>query len=88
MNKADAVTREQLVRVYGSLMWSMGKIFDSPEVVRVYTGSYWNGALIHHDFEHMFDQDEQLLVRELVDLPRYVGFFNIIACPFYSESLI
>ena len=32
LNKADCVTREQLVRVYGSLMWSMGKIFDSPEV--------------------------------------------------------
>jgi hypothetical protein len=39
LNKADGVTREQLVRVYGSLMWSMGKIFNSPEVVRVYTGS-------------------------------------------------
>lgn len=50
----------------------MGKIFDSPEVVRVYTGSYWNGALINHDFESMFDKDEQLLVRELVDLPRCV----------------
>lgn len=72
LNKADAVTREQLVRVYGSLMWSMGKIFDSPEVIRVYTGSYWNGALINHDFEQMFDRDEQLLVRELIDLLRYV----------------
>ena len=70
LNKADCVTREQLVRVYGSLMWSMGKIFDSPEVVRVYTGSYWNGALINNDFERMFGKDEKLLVRELVDLPR------------------
>lgn len=70
LNKADCVTREQLVRVYGSLMWSMGKIFDSPEVVRVYTGSYWNGALTNDDFEHMFAKDENLLVRELVDLPR------------------
>jgi hypothetical protein len=57
----------------------MGKIFDSPEVVRVYTGSYWNGALINHDFESMFDKDEQLLVRELVDLPRYViNHFTVI----------
>ncbi|KAL7516757.1 hypothetical protein ACHAWX_001737 [Stephanocyclus meneghinianus] len=71
LNKADAVTRDQLVRVYGSLMWSMGKIFtNSPEVVRVYTGSYWNGRLINHDFEQMFKKDEQLLVQELVDLPR------------------
>ena len=73
LNKADAVTRDQLVRVYGSLMWSMGKIFtNSPEVVRVYTGSYWNGRLINHDFEQMFKKDEQLLVQELVDLPRYL----------------
>ena len=70
LNKADCVTREQLVRVYGSLMWSMGKIFDSPEVVRVYTGSYWNGNLINDDFERMFTKDENLLVRELIDLPR------------------
>ena len=48
----------------------MGKIFDSPEVVRVYTGSYWNGALINSDFAKMFDKDEKLLVRELMDLPR------------------
>lgn len=70
LNKADCVTREQLVRVYGSLMWSMGKIFDSPEVVRVYTGSYWHGALINNDFERMFGKDEKLLVKELIDLPR------------------
>jgi hypothetical protein len=47
-----------------------GKIFDSPEVVRVYLGSFWNGALINDDFKRMFDKDEKLLVRELVDLPR------------------
>jgi len=70
LNKSDCVTREQLVRVYGSLMWSMGKIFDSPEVVRVYTGSYWNGELANDDFKLMFERDEKLLVRELVDLPQ------------------
>jgi len=70
LNKADAVTREQLVRVYGSLMWSMGKIFKSPEVVRVYTGSYWDEPLVHDDFESMFESDEWLLTNELVNLPR------------------
>ena len=70
LNKADAVTREQLVRVYGSLMWSMGKIFRSPEVVRVYTGSYWDQDLIHQDFKGMFEKDEFLLINELVNLPK------------------
>ena len=42
LNKADQISRDQLVRVYGSLMWSMGKIFKTPEVARVYVGSYWD----------------------------------------------
>ncbi len=70
LNKADGVTREQLVRVYGSLMWSMGKIFKTPEVVRVYAGSYWDEPLVHDDFESMFESDEWLLINELVNLPR------------------
>jgi len=70
LNKADGVTREQLVRVYGSLMWSMGKIFDSPEVVRVFTGSYWDEPLQHDDFAGMFESDEWLLIHELVNLPK------------------
>ena len=38
--------------------------------MRVYTGSYWNGALINNDFQRMFEKDEKLLVRELIDLPQ------------------
>jgi len=70
LNKADGVTREQLVRVYGSLMWSMGKVFDCPEVVRVYTGSYWDQPLLHDDFQSMFESDEWLLIHELMNLPK------------------
>jgi len=69
LNKADGVSREQLVRVYGSLMWSMGKLFPNPEVVRVYTGSFWDEPLVHDDFEEMFQSDESLLLRELTSLP-------------------
>lgn len=28
-------------------MWSMGKVFDNPEVVRVYVGSFWDKPLKH-----------------------------------------
>lgn len=69
LNKADSVERDQLVRVYGSLMWSMGKLFSTPEVVRVYTGSYWDKPLLHSDFEGMFNADEEWLLDELMRLP-------------------
>lgn len=69
LNKADSIDREELVRVYGSLMWSMGKIFHTPEVVRVYTGSYWDEPLVHDDYQNMFETDEWNLLNELVNLP-------------------
>jgi len=69
LNKADSVEKDHFVRVYGSLMWSMGKLFTTPEVVRVYTGSFWNKELVHKDFEGMFKADEEWLLDELMGLP-------------------
>ena len=69
LNKADSVKKDHFVRVYGSLMWSMGKLFSTPEVVRVYAGSFWNKDLLHTDFEGMFNADEEWLLDELMRLP-------------------
>jgi hypothetical protein len=35
LNKSDQVDQQQLMRVYGALMWSLGKVFKSPEVCKV-----------------------------------------------------
>ena len=32
LNKSDQIEQQQLMRVYGALMWSLGKVFRSPEV--------------------------------------------------------
>ena len=32
MNKADQIDRQRLMRVYGALMWGMGKVLRTPEV--------------------------------------------------------
>ena len=40
LNKSDQIDQQQLMRVYGALMWSLGKVFKSPEVCKVYVGSF------------------------------------------------
>ena len=70
LNKADQINRQQLMRVYGALLWSLGKTIESPEVLRVYTGSFWDQPLQNMDNAELFQQEESDLMRDLAILPR------------------
>lgn len=70
LNKADMVGKQELMRVYGSLMWSLGKVLQTPEVLRVYIGSFWDQPLARQDNADLFQSEEADLIADLRGLPR------------------
>ncbi|XP_069118598.1 EH domain-containing protein 3-like [Argopecten irradians] len=73
LNKADMIDHQQLMRVYGALMWSLGKVLGTPEVARVYIGSFWDQPL-HYDMNRkLFELEEQDLFNDIQSLPRYAA---------------
>lgn len=70
LNKADMIDQQQLMRVYGALMWSLGKVLNTPEVSRVYIGSFWDEPLRYIQNRKLFEAEEQDLFSDITSLPR------------------
>ncbi|CAG8704115.1 3372_t:CDS:2, partial [Cetraspora pellucida] len=71
LNKADMVDGQQLMRVYGAMMWSLGKVVQTPEVMRVYLGSFWSDKPSNSfdDCRTLLDAEQKDLLRSLRELP-------------------
>lgn len=70
LNKVQQIDTQQLMRVYGALMWSLGKVLNIPEVPRVYMGSFWDQDENTQKEWTESTAHQQLLVREKEDLIR------------------
>lgn len=70
LNKADSVSTTQLMRVYGSMMWSLGKVINTPEVCRVYIGSFWNKPIKNPSLGQLFESEMQDLIDDVKSVPR------------------
>ncbi|KAK8790871.1 hypothetical protein WA158_005502 [Blastocystis sp. Blastoise] len=69
LNKADSVDKQQLMRIYGALMWSLGRVVSSPEVLRVYIGSFWDQPIRYEYFKDLFIMEQTDLFADLRALP-------------------
>lgn len=65
------------MRVYGALMWSLGKVVNTPEVIRVYIGSFWDNIDKNHDNYALYMSEMEDLLHDLRDLPRNAGIRKI-----------
>jgi len=77
LNKADTIDTQALMRVYGAMMWSLGKVKNTPEVTRVFISSFWEKPFANKDNELLFTAEREDLFKELRDLPRYSAIRKI-----------
>jgi len=77
LNKADQISQQQLMRVYGALLWSLGKVLNTPEVLRVYVSSFWDQGYQVEDCAKLFDVEKMDLLSDLKALPRSASIRRI-----------
>lgn len=70
LNKADQLDQESLMRVYGALLWSMGRILKGAEVARIYVGSFHDQPLLRPEHEHLFTKDKDALMDHVKTIPK------------------
>jgi GTPase SAR1 family protein len=70
LNKADTMEPQALLRVYGALMWSLGKVVQTPEACRVYLGSFWEAPLKRADNRALLQREKDDLLSEMMSLPQ------------------
>ena len=77
LNKADSVPAQNLMRVYGALMWMLGGVVTSAEVPRVYIGSFWDAPWEYTGMVDLMEAEEGDLIEDLATLPQNLSLIHI-----------
>ena len=72
LNKASSVSQQQLMRVYGALLWALSRVIRNPEVPRIYVGDF---PAPGHNVppganEALLEAEREDLLHDLHELPR------------------
>mmetsp|Transcript_14551 Transcript_14551/g.21462 ORF Transcript_14551/g.21462 Transcript_14551/m.21462 type:complete len:397 (-) Transcript_14551:25-1215(-) len=70
LNKSDGISHQHLMKVYGALLWNLGRIITTPEVTRVYLGSFWSEPLKNVETSALIEREMAELMNDLGILPR------------------
>ncbi|XP_050926715.1 sarcalumenin isoform X6 [Lates calcarifer] len=65
LNKADSLSTQDLMRVYGALFWSMAPLINVTEPPRVYVSSFWPQEYAVDTSRQLFMKEESSLLEDL-----------------------
>ncbi|KAF3687402.1 Sarcalumenin Precursor [Channa argus] len=65
LNKADSLSTQDLMRVYGALFWSMAPLINVTEPPRVYISSFWPQDYAAETSRELFMKEEISLLEDL-----------------------
>ena len=58
-------------------MWALGKCVSTPEVMRVYIGSFWDLPYREGTNHTLFNAEKEDLYKDLATLPKVWGKFGL-----------
>jgi len=70
MNKSDSISHQHLMKVYGAMLWSLGRIITTPEVTKVYIGSFWSEPLQNPETAALIQKEMDDLMNDVHILPK------------------
>lgn len=68
LNKADSISEQQLMRVYGALFWSLAPLINVTEPPRIYVGSFWSEQFKSKANEDLFLSEEMSLLHDMSEV--------------------
>lgn len=76
LNKADSLSTQDLMRVYGALFWSMAPLVNVTEPPRVYVSSFWQQEYAPDTSRELFMKEETSLLEDLNQVRPQEGKFG------------
>ncbi|XP_075678323.1 EH domain-containing protein 3-like [Dermatophagoides pteronyssinus] len=70
LNKTDLVTEQEMIRIFGALMWFLGQSLEMKEVIQIYVGSFWGKPFGDEKRRKLYEHEEFRIYEDLSNLPQ------------------
>ncbi|XP_046918998.1 EH domain-containing protein 1 [Dermatophagoides farinae] len=70
LNKTDLVNEQEMIRIYGALMWFLGQSLEMKEVIQIYVGSFWGKPFRDEKRRKLYEYEEFRIYEDLSNLPQ------------------